>query len=68
MRCTNASLAPRILTIADSLGSRLGHEGSHYSVHAVLIEVVQEERLLHSLLNRDKGGRNEIYFQSEKRE
>ena len=47
------------LTIADSLGSRLGHEGSHYSVHAVLIEVVQEERLLHSLLNREEGGRNQ---------
>lgn len=47
------------LTIADSLGSRLGHEGGHYSVHAVLIEVVQEERLLHSLLNREESGRNQ---------
>ena len=52
------------LTIANSLSSRLGHEGSHYSVHAVFVEVVQEERLLHSLLNRQESEEDEIYFQA----
>ncbi len=53
------SAPTEVRTSADLLSCGVGHERRHQSMHAVLVEVVEEHGLLHQVLRRPAERRRE---------